>query len=74
MPSFQSVVQPDQRMRKFATTSASGAPAYMSTLALVMRPTSDLQLGNGRKQRQPTTNAVTSRALVGCLSGGWASE
>jgi len=30
----------------------------MSTLALVMRPTSDRQLGNGRKQTHPTTNAV----------------
>src|SRR3954454_9206271 len=84
-PSFQAVVQPDHRIRKFATTNASGdrtdapgsrngrgasgrrlrntpsdsgAPAYMSTLALVISPTSDLQLGNGRKQMQPTTNAA----------------
>ena len=33
----------------------SGAPAYISTLALVIRPTSDCQLGNGRKQMQPAT-------------------
>ena len=85
MPSFQSVVQPDHRISRFATTKASGAstepagarygrsasgsrrrntpkesgaPAYISTLALVISPTSDLQLGNGRKQTQPTTNAV----------------
>src|SRR3954454_10514508 len=38
----------------------SGAPAYMSTLALVISPTSDCQLGNGRKQMQPITNAVTT--------------
>lgn len=44
------------RSRK--TPKASGAAAYMSTLAAVMRPTSDVQLGNGRKQTQPTTNAV----------------
>src|SRR3954471_19751627 len=87
IPSFQSVVQPDQRMSRLAMTNASGdmkpaagsrygrlasgsrlrntpsergAPAYMRTLALVMRPTSDCQLGNGRKQMQPTTNAATS--------------
>src|SRR5437588_4522373 len=96
-PSFQSVVHPDHRMSRFATTKASGAstepagarhgrsasgrrrrkttnesgaPAYMSTLALVISPTSDFQLGNGRKQTQPTTNAVmrpnqgTPRAFV----------
>src|SRR4051812_43667823 len=39
---------------------ASGAPAYIKTLALVIRPTSDFQLGKGRKQMQPTTNAVKS--------------
>src|SRR3954451_10539961 len=44
------------RLRK--TPNDSGAPAYMSTLALVIRPTSDCQLGNGRKQMQPTTNDV----------------
>src|SRR3954453_8021089 len=86
-PSFQSVVQPDQRMSRLATTKASGArtvpagarygrscsgnrlrnapkasgaPAYMSTLALVIRPTSDFQLGNGRKQMQPTMKATIS--------------
>src|SRR3954453_14181577 len=36
----------------------SGAPAYMSTLALVISPTSDCQLGNGRKQMQPVTKAA----------------
>ena len=40
------------------TPSESGAPAYISTLALVISPTSDCQLGNGRKQMQPTMNAV----------------
>src|SRR3954453_6724443 len=40
------------------TPSASGAPAYISTLALVIRPTSDCQLGNGKKQMQPTMNDV----------------
>src|SRR3954468_8000005 len=86
-PSFQSVVQPDQRISRLATMNAtgastppagarygrgasgsrlrktpneSGAPAYMSTLALVIKPTSDFQLGNGRKQMQPTTNAGTT--------------
>src|SRR3954465_10671254 len=44
--------------RRRKTPSDSGAPAYMSTLALVIRPTSDCQLGNGRKQMHPTTNAV----------------
>src|SRR3954469_18386500 len=48
----------------------SGAPAYISTLALVISPTSDCQLGNGRKQMQPATNAVmrpthgTARSFV----------
>ena len=46
-----------RRLRK--TPSASGAPAYISTLALVIRPTSDFQLGNGRKQMQPSTKAVS---------------
>src|SRR3954469_561509 len=46
------------RLRK--TPRDSGAPAYMSTLALVISPTSDCQLGNGRKQMQPITNAVTT--------------
>jgi hypothetical protein len=36
----------------------SGAPAYISTLALVISPTSDFQLGKGRKQMQPMTKAV----------------
>ena len=30
----------------------------MSTLALVMSPTSDFQLGKGRKHTQPMTKAV----------------
>src|SRR3954449_1785955 len=44
--------------RRRNTPSESGAPAYISTLALVIRPTSDCQLGNGRKQMQPTTKEV----------------
>src|ERR687885_161149 len=44
--------------RRRKTPRASGAPAYIRTLALVIRPTSDCQLGNGRKQMQPTTNEV----------------
>src|SRR2546429_9630875 len=87
MPSFQSVVQPDQRMSRFATTKAtgastepagaregrsasgrrrlktpkeSGAPAYISTLALVINPPSERQLRNGRKQMQSTMKAVMS--------------
>src|SRR5437763_13655113 len=44
--------------RRRKTPKASGAPAYMRTLAAVISPTSDVQLGNGRKQTQPTTNAV----------------
>ena len=55
------------RLRK--TPSESGAPAYISTDALVIRPTSDCQLGNGRKQMQPVTNADDERrptARRGC--------
>src|SRR6478672_12986886 len=37
-----------------------GAPAYISTLALVIRPTRDCQLGNGRKQMTPVTKAAIS--------------
>src|SRR3954470_5704996 len=48
--------------RRRKTPRASGAPAYISTLALVIRPTSDCQLGNGRKQMQPTMNAVITPA------------
>src|SRR6476620_9222808 len=50
--------------------SDSGAPAYTSTDALVIRPTSDCQLGNGRKQMHPVTKAAirpthgTPRLLV----------
>src|SRR5919202_1456975 len=40
------------------TPRDSGAPAYISTLALVIRPTSDCQLGKGRKQMHPTTKEV----------------
>src|SRR5262245_11573674 len=43
--------------RRRNTPNDSGAPAYIRTLALVIRPTSDCQLGNGRKHMQPTTNA-----------------
>src|SRR4051812_40875333 len=56
------------RLRK--ALNDSGAPAYMSTEALVIRPTRDCQLGNGRKQMQPVTKAAispthgTPRALV----------
>ena len=46
--------------RRRSTPRASGAPAYIRTLALVIRPTSDFQLGKGRKHTQPTTNAVMS--------------
>src|SRR3954453_13710361 len=44
--------------RRRKTPRASGAPAYIRTLGLVIRPTSDCQLGNGRKQMQPTMNEV----------------
>src|SRR5690348_716948 len=44
--------------RRRKTPKASGALAYISTLAAVMSPTSDVQLGNGRKHTHPTTNAV----------------
>src|SRR3954451_14959105 len=37
--------------------SDNGAPAYISTLALVISPTSDCQLGKGRKQMQPVMKA-----------------
>src|SRR6478672_2088276 len=56
--------------RRRKTTSDSGAPAYIRTLALVIRPTSACQLGNGRKQMHPVTNAAmrptqgTARWLV----------
>src|SRR4051794_40656650 len=56
------------RLRK--ALSDSGAPAYISTDALVIRPTKDCQLGNGRKQMQPVTKAAirpthgTPRLLV----------
>jgi len=39
--------------------SESGAPAYISTLAAVIRPTSECQLGNGSRKNSPTTNANT---------------
>src|ERR1700755_3205142 len=44
--------------RRRNAPSDSGAPAYISTLALVIRPTSDCQLGNGRKQMQPVMKAA----------------
>src|SRR6266581_4287039 len=37
---------------------ASGPPAYISTLAAVIRPTSECQLGNGSRKNNPTTNAA----------------
>ena len=45
-----------RRLRK--APSDNGAPAYISTLALVISPTRDCQLGNGRKQMQPVTKAA----------------
>src|SRR5262245_22672758 len=45
-------------IRRRSAPNESGAPAYIKTLALVIRPTRDCQLGNGRKQMQPTTNDV----------------
>src|SRR3954447_664154 len=48
----------------------SGAPAYMSTEALVIRPTSDCHDGKGRKQMHPVMKAAispihgTARSLV----------
>jgi hypothetical protein len=42
------------------TPSDNGAPAYIRTLALVISPTSDRQLGNGRKQMHPITKAAIS--------------
>src|SRR3954463_8293551 len=44
--------------RRRKMPSDSGAPAYISTEALVISPTSDCQDGNGRKQMQPVTNAA----------------
>ena len=38
----------------------SGAPAYMSTLAPVIRPTSERQLGNGSRNSSPNRNAKIS--------------
>src|SRR5262252_10531885 len=35
----------------------SGAPAYIITLARVIRVTSECQLGNGSRKNRPTTNA-----------------
>src|ERR1700722_9588509 len=40
---------------------ARGAPAYISTDALVTTLTSDAQLGNGRRNKSPTT--VVTRTL-----------
>src|SRR4051794_8720677 len=47
-----------RRLRK--APSESGAPAYISTLALVIRPTRDCQLGKGKKQMHPVTKAAIS--------------
>ena len=38
----------------------SGAPAYISTLAPVIRPTSECQLGNGSRKSRPNRNAKIS--------------
>ena len=38
----------------------SGAPAYMSTLAPVITPTSERQLGNGSRKSSPNRNAQIS--------------
>jgi hypothetical protein len=38
----------------------SGAPAYMSTLAPTMMPTSERQLGNGSRKISPNRNAKMS--------------
>src|SRR5260370_17836014 len=35
----------------------SGAPAYISTLAPVIRPTSECHLGNGSRKSSPNKNA-----------------
>ena len=37
---------------------ASGAPAYISTLALVTRLTRECQLGNGSRKTSPAKNAT----------------
>src|SRR3954452_23039547 len=56
--------------RRRKAPSERGPPPYISTEALVIRPTSDCQDGNGRKQMHPVTNAATRpthgtpRALV----------
>src|SRR6266567_1985834 len=58
-----STVNPGIRYGLFASGTclrkdarASGAPAYISTLAEVTKPTSSCQLGNGRKTTRPMTN------------------
>src|SRR3954453_19000448 len=69
------------------TPRERGAPAYISTDALVISPTSDCQDGNGRKQMQPVMNAAmrpthgTRRSLVHSnidgtepLMFGWTNE
>ena len=38
----------------------SGAPAYISTLAPVIMPTSERQLGNGSRKSSPNRNAKIS--------------
>src|SRR4029079_1275950 len=47
-----------RRLRK--APSDNGAPAYINTLALVISPTRDCQLGKGKKQMHPVTNAALS--------------
>src|SRR5437773_1409310 len=46
--------------RRRKTPKDNGAPAYIRTLALVIRPISDCQLGNGRKQTHPMMNAKST--------------
>src|SRR5579872_3799249 len=40
--------------------SDSGAPAYISTVADVISPTSDCQFGNGSRNGMPTRNEMMS--------------
>ena len=63
-----------RRLRK--APNASGAPAYISTEALVISPTRDCQLGNGRKQMIPARNETSTpthgtRALVSRPNTEW---
>src|SRR3954452_25309732 len=49
---------------------ASGAPAYISTDALVISPTRDCQLGNASKQTQPamTDTSTPNHATLDAVS------